>query len=224
MINDAKLWNAIHRKQYETNEWHSHYAEEKEKLFPKESIVVDLGGGTGADALYFLQKGHSVVLLDISEFAVKVALEKIKKAGFSDRFVVRQVDYGLNELPLKNNSVDAVYSRISLNYFPSDQTIKILCEINRVLKKGRKAYLTFKSPEDKTEMEYLEKTAVVYEPGVYIHNGQLRSRFTKEQLVEILSKTGIKNYNIIPYQEKLSEKKEGHHPVLFTNEVIITRS
>jgi len=47
--------------------------QEKELQFPNGSVVVDLGGGTGEDALYFMQTGHSVVLFDISEYALKVA-------------------------------------------------------------------------------------------------------------------------------------------------------
>ena len=223
MITDTRRWDAIHRKLYNEEEWHSQYAEDKEKLFSRNCIIVDLGGGTGADALYFLQQGHSVVLLDISEFALKVALEKAKKHGLGDRLVVRQVDFGLHELPLKSNSIDVAYSRIALNYFPKDQTIKIFNEIYRILKPGSTAYLTFKSPADSVEMEYLEKTAVIYETGVYIQNGQLRSRFTKEQLIEILKESNIKYVSVTPYIEDLSKKSQDHHPSLHTNEIVFTK-
>ena len=53
MLDDAKRWDLIHQ-QSEDDTVHSHYAEEKEKLFQRGSLVVDLGGGGGQDALYFL--------------------------------------------------------------------------------------------------------------------------------------------------------------------------
>lgn len=221
MIHDAKRWDAVHKKLYREDEWHSKYAEDKEKLFPRSSVIVDLGGGTGADALYFLKKGHSVVLLDISEFALRVSQEKAKKQDMIERLVVRQVDFGLHDLPVKDDSVDVVYSRIGLNYFPEDRTVKIFGDIYRILKPEGKAYLAFKSPDDVNEMEYLQKTAVEYEPGVYIQNGQLRSRFTKEQLEQLFRQAKIANFSVSPYSEKL--EADDHYQQLFLNDSLITK-
>lgn len=223
MINDAKHWDAVHKKTFEDSEWHSRYAEEKEREFPRGSIVLDLGGGTGSDAFLFLQKGHSVVLLDISEFALKVCQEKAKRNKLDDRLVVRQIDYGLHDLPLKDSSVDVVYSRIGLNYFPSDQTIKLFHSIYKILKAGGKAFLTFKSPDDENEMEYLRKTAVEYEPGVFIQNGQLRSRFSVDELKNMLLLAGIRDFRVTPYEEELSDVNAGHHPVLHVNEITFVK-
>ena len=226
MIHDAQKWDAIHKRIYKEDEWHSSYAEEKEKLFPRGSVVLDLGGGTGADAIFFLKQGHSVVLLDISEFALKVAQEKAKRSELIDRLVVKQVDFGLHDFPIKNDSVDVVYSRIGLNYFPMDRTIKIFHEIVRVIKaQAGTAYVTFKSPEDKDELEYLQKTAVEYEPSVFIQNGQLRSRFEKDQLKSMLQAAGAVNYKVEPYEELLSSaNKKEHQPKLILNEMVITKS
>jgi len=224
MIDDATRWDLVHKKIYDEGAWHSKYAEEKEKLFPKGCTVVDLGGGTGADAMYFLKSGHKVVVLDISEFALKVAQEKAKSLNLSDKLVVRQVDFGLHALPLKDDSIDVAYSRISLNYFPADQTTVVFKDVYRFLKAGGKAYLSFKSPDDAAEMEYLSKSAVLYEPNVFIENGQLRSRFTIEQLKVMLREAGISNFQVAPYKEPLAPKEGGHHPVLTVNEVVFTKS
>ena len=110
---DSARWDMIHRRlNDEGNDHHTIYAEEKEKLFPRSSIVCDLGGGSGADALYFLKMGHQVVLLDISTFALKEAEKKAKIAGFRNKLITRQVDFGLHTLPLKDSSIDVVFSRI----------------------------------------------------------------------------------------------------------------
>lgn len=222
-LNDTERWDLIHQKTHNPLDEHSHYAEEKEKSFPRNALVVDLGGGTGGDALYFLKKGHSVVLLDISSFALKTASEKVKAAGLSEKFVAKESDYGLHALPVKDNSADVVYSRISLNYFDKEHTSRLLMDINRILKPKGKAYLSFKSPEDSDEMEYLEKMTTLFEPNVFIENGMLRSRFTLGQLEEIIKRADIKNYAVNPFREEIGNRKEGHQQTLYLNEIVFTK-
>ena len=199
------------------------FAEEKEKLFPRGSIVCDLGGGTGNDCLYFLKQGHSVILLDLSEFAINVAKKRAKKAGLDSNFVAHQVDFGLHTLPLKDESVDVCYSRISLNYFGNRHTSKILKDIYRSLKKGGSAYLTFKSPADEREMTRLLRNAVEYEPGVYIEGGQLRSRFSIDQLKQIAQTAGIPNVQVRHYEEHLGKHTSGVDQILYQNELVFTK-
>lgn len=215
---DVKRWDAVHEKTYKEDVGHSNYAEEKEKLFPRGAVVCELGGGTGADAVYFLKKGHSVALLDISEFALKTAQKRAQQAKLAERLKVVQTDFGMYDIPLSNNSVDVCYSRISLNYFGEKQTTKLFADILRILKPGGQAFLTFKSNEDAKEMEYLEKTATAYEPFVYIDNGQLRSRFPKEMLEDMVQKAGVANFSVTPKQEDL-----GGGQSLFVNEVVLQK-
>jgi ubiquinone/menaquinone biosynthesis C-methylase UbiE len=219
VVDDTTRWDLTHQKTHKPDMLYSHYAEEKEKLFLRNSLVVDVGGGTGEDALYFLQKGHSVVLLDISPFALKVAEDKAGAAGLAKKLVARQVDYGLHALPIKDASVNVVYSRISLNYFDREHTIKLFMQIYRILKPGGVAYLSFKSPDDTDEMDYLEKMTTLFEPNVYIENGMLRSRFTTEQLNEMVVEAGIKTYEVTPFKEELGVRREGHKQTLYLNEV-----
>jgi ubiquinone/menaquinone biosynthesis C-methylase UbiE len=223
MLDDAKRWDVIHEKTYKGSGGESVYAQEKEKLFPRASLIIELGGGTGEDALYFLQKGHSVVILDISEFALNVAQEKAKKAGFEKQLVAKMVDFGLHQLPIKNDSVDIVYSRISLHYFDSAHTIKLFQDIYNMLKRSGKAYLTFKSPQDTAEMEYLNNTTTLFEPNVYIENGQLRSRFTIEQLKKMLVSARIANFEVNLYKEQLAGE-EGRQVILLLNEIVFIKS
>ena len=222
-ITDSVRWDVIHQKTHKPEELHSHFAEEKEKLFPRGALIVDVGGGTGGDALFFLQQGHSVVLLDISPFALKAATEKVKSYNLLEKFVARESDYGLHALPVKENSVDVVYSRISLNYFDAEHTARLFKDIYRILKPGGKAYLSFKSPEDVEEMEYLEKMTVVYEPNVFIENGMLRSRFTADQLRDMLVKAEIANFQVTPFEEEIGTRREDHQQTLYLYEVFFAK-
>lgn len=220
---DSKRWDSIHKKLHKEDDRHSRFAEEKEKLFPRGSIVCDLGGGTGNDCLYFLRNGHSVILLDLSSFALDVAKKRAHQEGLDSNLITNQIDFGLHTLPLKDNSVDVCYSRISLNYFGNRHTARILKDIYRSLKPGGQAFLTFKSPADEKEMTRLWRNAVEYEPGVYIEAGQLRSRFTIEQLTKIAQSAGISNVQVRHYEEHLGTHASGQNQILYQNEMTFTK-
>src|SRR3989344_9433212 len=101
-MDDVSRWDLIHQKAHKEDEWHSVYAEEKEKLFPRNAMIIELGSGTGADAIFFLKQGHSVIALDISEYGLSKLKEKAKKENFTDKLVVRQMDLGLHIIPVKD--------------------------------------------------------------------------------------------------------------------------
>lgn len=223
MVDDVARWNFIHQKTHSPTLVHSKYADEKEKLFPRNSLVVDLGGGAGFDGIYFLKQGHSVVLFDISDVALALATQKATELGLTDKLVTRQIDFGIHDLPVKDGSIDVVYSRIALHYFERAHTVKIFKDIYRALKPGGSAYLTFKSPKDTAEMERLQKTATLFEPSVYIENGLIRSRFTVEQLETMLTEAGISNCMTHDYIEELPGPNEQNHTLQLI-EVIFTKN
>ena len=222
-MDDASRWDLIHQKNHKEDEWHSIYAEEKEKLFPRNAMLVELGSGTGADAIYFLKQGHSVVALDISTFALNALETRAKKENLAQKLTTQQVDFGLHDIPIKEGSVDVFYSRISLNYFGTKQTTKLFGDIYKMLKTGGAAYLSFKSPDDVTEMEFFEKSSVLYEPNVFIEGEMLKSRFSATQLNQMLTNAGIPQFNVEAYQEDLSSKGEGHHPILHVNDIFFKK-
>lgn len=224
MVSDSQRWDLIHQKSFNADEWHSCYAEEVENNFPRGSLVVDIGAGAGADAMYFLSKGHSVIALDISQFALDALIKRAEEKGFSSKIVVRQTDYGLHKLPVKDSAVDVVYSRISLNYFDAEHTARLFGEIYRILKTGGKSFLTLKSPDDPNEMEYLKESTVLFEPNVFIENGMLRSRFTIDQLKDILiNRSRISDFFVRYFEENIERKGSGHGPILHVNEVSFTK-
>lgn len=188
----------------------SAYAIEKEQVFPKPAIVCDLGGGSGADSLYFASKGHRVDLVDISNIALARASEAAKKKGFADKVKVYQADLGEGALPLATARFDVVYSRLALHYFKSDILQKLLTEIYKLLKPNGTAYITVKSPDDKAEMDYLVKQSVEVEDGVFDEGGYIKTRYSLQQLKDILSKAGIPSSetSVDKYTEDLGGRKD----------------
>ncbi len=186
------------------------YAAEKELQFPRNSVICDLGGGTGTDSLYFASKGHDVILVDIADEALAKAEVHAKERGLDEKFKTAQCDFSFGKLPLKDETYDVVYSRLTLHYFQPQVTSQLFAEIYRVLRPGGRTYLTLKSPDDAAEMAFLARTAVEEEPGVFNEKGRLKTRYTVERLKKILSDAGLPEdtYSVASYTEKLGNDND----------------
>jgi len=218
-------WNNDHR-QIPKDKEHSKYAQEKEQLFPRNATVADVGGGSGADAIYFLSRGHNVFLVDISDYALRAAEEKAKARKLKDKLRTFQVVLGEEAIPFKDNSLDAVYSRMALMYSQANGTTQIFKEVYRTLKPGGRAFITVKSPDDEKEMEFLESNWQKLEPGVYQKGQKTKTLFTKEQLEGMLQEAGIANFTVKTYVEDLSgrtDKVQSGNLNLLLNEILIKK-
>lgn len=180
------------------------YAIEKERYFPRNSVVCDLGGGTGADSLYFISKGHQVLLVDIADSALTKA--KVKVPGIK----TVQCDFSFGRLPLDNESCNVVYSRLALHYFESQVLGRLFMEIYRILRPGGCSFISLKSPDDAAEMAFLATTAIQQEKGVFNEQGRIKTRYTTKQLKEILARGGIPSdkYHVVKYKEKLKNTND----------------
>lgn len=61
------------------------------RVFPRQGRLLDLGAGTGEDALFLLERGYDVTVTDGSPRMVERASEKIRRAGYGERAPVEQV-------------------------------------------------------------------------------------------------------------------------------------
>ena len=202
-----KFWNTDH-KRISINRGPSSYAVEKEKLFPRNSLVCDLGGGTGSDTTYFLKKGHRVVIIDISDYALSIAAKKAKDQKLSSKLEARQLDLTEGVIPYKGSPFDIVYSRLTLHEFLKKDLRKIFRNIYKILKPGGHAFITVKSPEDKKEMGYLQKTTRKINHDVFKSDGIYKTRYSIKTLKKILSEGQIKNFQIKEVTENLIGRKD----------------
>lgn len=191
-MTDPKIinfWNNS-QKDIPLDKDHSKYAESLERDFPRGSVVCDLGGGVGADTLFFLSKGHTVYLYDISETSIERAArlaEERKLKGLK----TQQADFGDESFSLPESTFDILYSRLALHYFDPKTTSNILNKIYNSLRKGGIAKITLKSPTDIKEMEFLKSSAKEIAEGLFEDEGMLKSRYTLSQLEDILISAGI---------------------------------
>lgn len=204
MIDMQDFWNK-NSARIPDDKGHSLYAAEKEKEFPRNSKICDLGGGTGTDSIYFVEKGHDVVLVDIADEPLAKAETHASELGLVDKFKTLQCDFSFGKLPLEDGSVDIVYSRLALHYFESKVLAQLFSEVFRILRKGGNSYLSLKSPDDSAEMEFLATTATEQEEGVFNEDGRLKTRYTIERLYKILADANIPadNFRVTAYAEKL---------------------
>jgi ubiquinone/menaquinone biosynthesis C-methylase UbiE len=227
MIDLQDFWNK-NSARIPGDKGHSLYAAEKEKEFPRNSRVCDLGGGTGTDGTYFAEKGHSVVLVDIADEQLEKAAVRASTLGLADKLKTVQCDFSFGKLPFDDESLDIVYSRLALHYFESEVLSRLFAEVYRILRKSGKTYLTLKSPDDTAEMEFLATTATEQEEGVFNEEGRLKTRFKLERLEKILVDAGIPSdsFRVVTYTEKLGNSndlvKSGHDEFI-VNQVTITK-
>ena len=103
-------------------------------------IVLDLGSGVGIDSILAAKKvGNSgkVIGVDMTEEMVVKAKENAAKQGITNvEFLVGDIE----NLPLKDNSVDTIITNCVINLTPDK--VKTFSEAHRVLKPGGKIYLS----------------------------------------------------------------------------------
>ena len=103
-------------------------------------IVLDLGSGAGIDAILAAKKvgdKGKVIGVDMTEEMIEKAKENARKQG------VKNVEFLLGEienLPLKDNSVDTIITNCVINLTPDKE--KTFSEAYRVLKQGGRIYLS----------------------------------------------------------------------------------
>lgn len=102
----------------------------KELNIEKDSLILDLGSGTGL-VTNEIAKDYSVDLLDISEKEIEIAKSK-ENLKDSEFFVL---DLTKEEIP---NKYDVIYETMSLDYFKGEKMRLILNKIKNSLKKKGK--------------------------------------------------------------------------------------
>lgn len=130
------VWSDLHNN-YKTKDWidkPSIFAETAINYFPAKGRILDLGAGLGQDSFYFAEKGYHVTSTDLKEDALKERLatfpEEIKQ-----RITIQKTDLR-EELPFDDASFGVVYAHLSLHYFDYETTVRLIGEIQRVLKPG----------------------------------------------------------------------------------------
>ena len=93
----------------------------------KDTEILDLGCGIGADTLYLIEREFNVLSCDFSNEALESIRENIPNSK------TKYLNM-LEAFPFADNSYSLIIAYLSLHYFDNDTTIHIMNEIKRVLK------------------------------------------------------------------------------------------
>lgn len=126
----VKMWNNWSKKRNGLpvyDNWLDNYKEVLDSN--KNSEILDLGCGIGADTLYLNERGFNVLSCDFSLEALKNIEENIinSKTMYLDM---------LDKFPFEDESFLLIIADLSLHYFDNETTIHIMNEIRRILKKN----------------------------------------------------------------------------------------
>ncbi|MBN1644731.1 class I SAM-dependent methyltransferase [Candidatus Woesearchaeota archaeon] len=100
----------------------------------KNSKVLDIGCGTGNYSVYFKEKGHDVIAIDISEAMV----DHCKERGIDARLM------NFADLDFHSESFDGIWAYASLFHVPKDKLPDILKQIHNISKNNSIIYLGVK--------------------------------------------------------------------------------
>lgn len=161
------------------------------KIFPSSFIdafkkevegkVLDVGSGSGRDALILKEVGLDIVCLDASEVMIKLTNEK----GFNS------VLADFNDIPFPDESFNGVWAYTSLLHVPKSEIVKSLSEIRRVLKNN--GILGLGLIEGDTE-EYRE--------SIGVNLPRLFAYYTKKEVEHILSNAGFEVFYFKAFKPK----------------------
>jgi SAM-dependent methyltransferase len=172
MTDQRRHWNTLYARDGARRlpQVPSPFAVECAASFAPGSLVLELGCGSGRDAAYFAERGHTVCATDFSTVALAAA--RRHQSEQSDVHYVALDSTG--PFPFRDTTFAAVYARLSLHYFTDEVTRQVFREIRRVLRRGGPLCFLCKSIDDP-----LYGLGRQIEPDMFERDGHVRHFFSE---------------------------------------------
>lgn len=157
--------------------------------------ILDVGCGNGNHVHFFAKQGFEVYGIDISEEAINIAKDWMKKEGLTAN--LRAID--AEKLPFEDKFFDVIISHGVLDHISFSKAKKTMDEIKRVLKPNGYAFITLRSTEDCEfgRGEKTEKNTYILQKGY--EKGLIQHYFNLEEIKELFS--GFKIFDLNNYQD-----------------------
>lgn len=149
--------------------------------------VLDLGSGTGRNAIALALKGSRVVAMEISDTAVNIAKKRAEKVHTDVRYINQSIG---EKYPLEDESFDLVVDITSSNSLNEKERETYLSEVNRVLKKDGIFFVRALCRDGDKNAKYLLKNNPGRENDTYImpNTGFVERVFSESDFKELYSK------------------------------------
>jgi len=154
------------------------------ELFKKEgkTVILELGGGQGRDAIFFARKGLHVTVLDYAESAVVTVTDKARKLGLEGYVTAIQHDVRV-AFPCEDESMDGCYSHMLYCMALTTLELEFLSrEVRRVLRPNGLHIYTVRHTKDPHYGKGIHRGEDMYEIGGFIVH--FFSRAMVERLTE----------------------------------------
>jgi ubiquinone/menaquinone biosynthesis C-methylase UbiE len=135
---DADAWERAYREGSHEGRWETPWASPELAgalavlALPRGSTALDVGCGTGADAVFMGAAGLDASGVDLSATALELATRRAAAAGVRVRWLAGDA----LALPVEAGSVDLVTDRGCLHHLPDDVRARYAAEAFRVLRPG----------------------------------------------------------------------------------------
>jgi SAM-dependent methyltransferase len=149
----------------------------------KDVPIVDLGCGYGNDTLYLCERGYKVISCDYSE-------EALKRLQYFIPDPDTRLFNMLDGLPFPNDSVKVLIADLSLHYFSSEDTCRVIKDISRVLTTGGTLICRVNSVDD---IEFGAGQGIRLEDNFYDIDGKLKRFFDRKQIDCFFSDWGMEH-------------------------------
>lgn len=137
---------------------------------PPRSLVLNLGCGNGVDTRVLSDWNHRVLSVDWSTEALKLTRQIVPESP------LLRVDFR-DGLPFQASKFQAIIASLTLHYFNTETTRKIINDIHRCLSHRGHFIARFNSTRD---INYGAKGHPEIEPNIYLVDGQQKRFFTQE--------------------------------------------
>ena len=164
---NAYAWAVAHHGFEEESFWKD-WMDKFHKLLPS-GKVLEIGSGSGKDALNLIKLGYDYVGTDASKGFLKLIKERLPNTTFIN---VRAQDLTKK---FKSNQFDGFWSAATLLHVPKDQIEKTLAGIHKIVKVGGIGFVSMRQGEGEKEDE----------------TGRLFSNYTLDKFAQLLNKNGF---------------------------------
>lgn len=182
----------INRENIINDDWLENFMDEINNC---DTPIIDLGCGEGNDTLFLINKGKEVIPCDFSQNTINNIVRNFPEINEAKCFDM------VNGLPFPENFTDIIIADLSLHYFCKEDTIKIINDIRRVLRKNGVLIFRVNSIND---INYGAGKGKEIERHFYeLEDGTYKRFFDKEDIESFFG-----DYECIYLKEKVMDRYE----------------
>ena len=127
--------------------------------------ALDLGCGTGTNAIYLAQHGFSVTAIDVSRRAISLATRKTRSAQLTDRVRYERGDVTMMRRWVLGQSIDFAFDIGCFHVLKADARRRYVTGLTGVLKPGAIYMLYAFEPQNDGRGVALDEIAALFDPA-----------------------------------------------------------